>query len=247
MLAYTVNYFLPKRTIRLYSFHSETSCVKSKVDSNIAVKSITLLLFLAFFSLSACAEENICSKEDRSCSFTEILYSFIAPPPGIYIYSSLDSYQGDFVKYGPTLFDSLMNLCVKDRIFAPIISSCGNILPGVSSDLMSIDQYPANFPAFDGDNLTIRGSRGNIVSRSFNWLIAIGPDVSSISNSEITNEEFWTFTSAGGGYAASCLDGLSNAAGDTGVIGSPADKNNTWLATNITSCDQYKKILCFCY
>ncbi|TGL35203.1 hypothetical protein EHQ52_12055 [Leptospira koniambonensis] len=211
------------------------------------MKSIVSLLLLAFFSLSACAKESTCSKEDRSCSVTEILYSFIAPPPGIYIYSSLNSYQGDFAKYGSSLFDGLMNLCVKDRLLAPIISSCGNILPGVSSDLMSIDQYPANFPAFDGDNLTIRGSKGNTVSRSFNWLIAIGPDVTSLSNSEIINEEFWTFTSAGGGYSGSCIDGLSKAVGDTGEVGNPTTQSNIWLGANIATCEQYRKILCFCY
>ncbi|EIE02989.1 hypothetical protein [Leptospira licerasiae] len=211
------------------------------------VKLTAPILLLAFFSLSACAKENICSKEDRACSFTEIVYSYIAPPPGIYIYSSLDAYQGNLANYGPTLFDSLMNLCVKDRIFAPIISSCANILPGVSSDLMSIDQYPVNFPAFDGDNFIIRGTKGNIVSRSFNWLIAIGPDVSSLSNSGITNEEFWSFTSPGGGYSASCLDGISNVSGDTGEIGSPTRQDNAWVGPTFATCDQYRKILCFCY
>ncbi|WP_243396214.1 hypothetical protein [Leptospira hartskeerlii] len=211
------------------------------------MKSIVLFLLLAFFSFNTCTEENVCSKEDRACSFTEILYSFIAPPPGIYIYSSFNSYQGDLANYGPTLFDSLMNLCTANRIFAPIISSCMNVLPGVSSDLMSIDQYPVNFPAFDGDNLIIRGSKGNIISRSFNWLIAIGPDVASLSNSGITTEEFWTFTAAGGGYSTSCLDGLSKSTGDNGTTGNPIDQSNTWVGANVATCDQYKKILCFCY
>ncbi|TGK44510.1 hypothetical protein [Leptospira andrefontaineae] len=185
-----------------------------------------------------------CSSEDKSCSFNEILYSYISVPPGIYMYSTQASYQGNLAAYGPNLQLSLMNICAEARLFAQTISNCGNTLPFTSSDSSSLNTYVTDF-SLDG-TLPIRGARGELIFNTYNSLFASVPNL-SMSQAGVTTEEFWTFSTGGSYSTSNCTNGVNFDNGDTGNIGDPNDTNLSWFSFGNRTCDQFKKVLCICY
>ncbi|WP_125169725.1 hypothetical protein [Leptospira saintgironsiae] len=209
------------------------------------MKFLAPLLFLLFFSSNACIDGKTCASEDKSCSFNEILYSSISVPPGIYIYSTQKSYQGNIAAYGPDLQISLTNICAEARLFAQTISNCGNILPLTASPTSSVSTYTTDF-SLDG-TLPVRGARGELIYSQWNLVFSSTPTL-SMSSAGVTTEKFWTFATTGWSYASSsCLDGTLSDNGNVGITGDPNDINLSWGSFASDTCDSYRKVLCICY
>ncbi|MCR1794233.1 hypothetical protein AB3N61_12805 [Leptospira sp. WS58.C1] len=186
-----------------------------------------------------------CSSEDKSCSANEILYSHISTPPGIYLYSTQKSFQGNLAAYGPDLQISLMNICAEARLFAQTISNCGNVLPLTASPTSSVSSYTTDF-SLDG-TLPIRGARGELIYDQWNLILSSNPKL-SMSEAGVTTEKFWTFATTGWGYASSsCVNGTLSDNANVGITGDPNDIGLSWPSFASDTCDQYRKVLCICY
>ncbi|TGN03347.1 hypothetical protein EHR06_04890 [Leptospira dzoumogneensis] len=215
---------------------------------NCVVKFFAPLFFFLYFHSNACINAKTCSSEDRSCNFNEILYSYISVPPGIYLYSTQRSYQGNLAAYGSNLQLSMMNICYEARSFAQIISNCSNILPFTHSDSSGISTYTTDF-SLDG-TLPVRGARGELIYSQWNLLTTFStPPLLSMNQAGVTSELFWTFTGEGVYTASdSCGNGQFFDNGNTGVKGDPNSLNNDWTGLfDVDTCDMYRKVLCICY
>ncbi|TGK62685.1 hypothetical protein EHQ27_19270 [Leptospira wolffii] len=209
----------------------------------------TLLVLALSLSVSNCITSKVCSEQDRGCSLQASLVSFFSTPPGIYLYGSLNSYQGNVASLGPDMFGGLRNICSGERILAQTVNlTCANVLPFASSDTLTLANYaaaPNNF--FLSTFGPVYGAKGEIISADWNSFISVAIN-RSLADSGVTSDEFWTFAASAGTYngADNCTNGT-----DTGTLGTVGDPFSTvagWYGGSTTPiCSEAKKIVCICY
>lgn len=207
----------------------------------------SLLFAFLFLSLFSCLEEKVCSENDRSCNFGAYLIGSIDLNPGIYLFATSGTFTGNIASYGPTFEASTHNICYAERAVVSLLSTgCLNVHPVVStSSTLAVADF-ANAYKFSDTELKVFGPKGKLFAAS--WSDAIGgTTLSTLSEAEVTSEEYWTFTTAEGTYntADNCIDGTNN--GAAGAVGNPLVTGTGWIFDSAPGCGESKKVLCFCY
>ncbi len=210
------------------------------------MKLLFVLIFF-LFSLSSCISEKICSDKDRGCSTQSLILSNFSAPSGIYLYASLNLYQGDLGKYGSALDldEGAQNICAGSKIFASIINlGCSRVRPFVSTANVGISLFASLYGV--PTTIPVRGARGDIIGPDWATFISSIP-LMSLSDAGVTSEAFWTFSNSGGAYNSTdnCLDGTST--GAAGMSGDPFDVSATFYSLTAPACSTYQKVLCICY
>ncbi len=177
-----------------------------------------------------------------------VILSYFTAPTGIYLYSTVGTYQGNLAAFGTDLDSSLTNICRSNRILGQIINlTCMNILPFVSTTANPLNNFPTNY-SVPVTNTPVRGARGDIIGTDWNQVFSTAPLVSA-AEAGVILDEFWTFTGSIGSYDSTnnCATGTSAANTSTGRTGDPHNVTIGWFTNNTPGCDQFKKVLCICY
>ncbi|EPG64383.1 hypothetical protein EHQ27_19275 [Leptospira wolffii] len=212
------------------------------------VRIVSLFLFVALL-LPNCLSEKTCSNQDRSCSLEANLASILFSPPGIYLYSTLNTYQGNLAN-SIVLDTNLSIICTNERLFAPITSSCSNLAPFVSTSFAPMSAITGFYIDFPTTGVPLRGPFGTILADDFNSVFTTDLK-STMSDAGLGTGLFWTFGDANGGYggttATTCADGTDNTTG-TGAAGSPLNSaSTTWFGSSLVNCVDTYRLLCMCY
>ncbi|MEI1279719.1 hypothetical protein V6Z05_15420 [Leptospira venezuelensis] len=204
-------------------------------------------LLFAFF-IQSCITEKTCSDKDRSCSTEGLILSLFTAPEGIYIYSTITSYQGNLSILGAGALDaSLQQICSRDRLLASIIDfKCQSVAPLVSTTLVPANNLNSLYSTIPYNGVSVRGPNGTLVSQEMSTLFAYDLKA-SLTSAGIEGGRYWSFSDGNGNYGASCSDGTDNSSTIGSVLDPTIVTQSNWFASQSPTCSQYHKVLCICY
>ncbi|MCR1794232.1 hypothetical protein [Leptospira sp. id769339] len=209
---------------------------------------ITVLCSSLYYN---CLSDKTCSDEDKSCSSQALLTSILSVPNGIYIYSTINTYQGNLAAYGSGPEIGGQNICKGEKLFSSLVNQfCPDVWAFISSESVPLFTFTNAFSV--PSNLPIYGPTGILISDT--WEDFVLGEVSPkqpLSSSGLGDGDFWTFSTIGGGLAGdNCNAGSDNTSEFFGAVGSPSTKNNDWInpgGESFSSCDSRYRVLCVCF
>lgn len=210
-----------------------------------------LLVFLYSSLYYNCLSDKTCSDEDRSCNSQALLTSFFSVPEGIYIYSTTTKYQGNLAAYGSLPETSGQNICAGEKLFSSLVNQfCPQVFAMISTESVSLNSFPTSY--FVSSSLPVLGPTGIQLSSSWdNFTIGENSLDRPLADAGLGTDDFWTFSSVGGGLAGSnCSMGTDNTSEFGGAIGSATSKDPDWMnqgGESVVSCDTSHRVLCVCF
>ncbi|MGJ4744835.1 hypothetical protein ACQV5M_00615 [Leptospira sp. SA-E8] len=214
-------------------------------------RSFILFVFLYSSLYYNCLSDKTCSDDDKSCSTQALLTSAFTVPNGIYIYSTLITYQGNLAAYGSTPEISGQNICRGEKLFSSLVNQfCTDVWAFVSTESVPLSSFASSFSA--PIDLPVLGPTGlQLASTWDNFVLGSVNLDRSLSEAGLGTDDFWSFTGIpGGGLAANnCNIGADNTNAVSGATGSSTSKNTDWLNPSAVTatCDTRHRVLCVCF
>ncbi|PJZ26568.1 hypothetical protein CH352_04985 [Leptospira hartskeerlii] len=198
-----------------------------------------------------CLGDKTCSDEDKSCSTQALLTSALTVPNGIYIYSTLTTYQGNLAAFDSTPEISGQNICRGEKLFSSLVNQfCPDVWAFISTESVPLSSFATSFSA--PINLPVFGPTGlQLASTWDNFTLGSVSLDRPLSDAGLGTDDFWTFAGTpGGGLAANnCNIGSDNTNIVSGATGSAKSKNTDWLnpSAATATCDTRHRVLCVCF